>query len=371
VTKEELIKVVSGKLIENCDLSELDLNGMDLSGCEINNVIFAKGNQKGREIDGLIFNNSKISNSSFEGAEIKNCDFDGSGTVLKSVSFKKCVMLKCRFRKSALSWCDFRYAEINSATFEEARIDFCDFYRAFLVGVIIFRKAKISNSSLFYTYFDEGAAIRMDNIAGRKLLQQDEPAYRKFLVEWNTYGTGVRNNEQNRISDWSPDSSLKARFADAEDIYKTLNGLWMSKGYLADANWAYVMGRKMERKRMIADLKSGNDSPAQKLKLFMQIFWNLTSDLMFGYGESILKMIISYVVVIFIFAYFYYLIPEISLFTYDRAVEVSLKNMVAMSSDEVTGISPLVDFLNVLQTTIGILITGIFGFILGNKIRNQ
>nr|HXK50883.1 hypothetical protein [Clostridiales bacterium] len=201
--------------------------------------------------------------------------------------------------------------------------------------------------------------------------QQDEPAYRKFLVEWNTYGTGVRNNEQNRISDWSPDSSLKARYADAEDIYKTLNGLWMSKGYLADANWAYVMGRKMERKRMIADLKSGNDSTAQKLKLFLQIFWNLISDAMFGYGESILKMIISYVVVIFIFAYFYYLIPEISLFTYNRAVEVSLKNMVAMSSDEVTGISPLVDFLNVLQTTIGILITGIFGFILGNKIRNQ
>ena len=122
---------------------------------------------------------------------------------------------------------------------------------------------------------------------------------------------------------------------------------------------------------MIADLKSGNDSAAQKLKLFLQIFWNFISDAMFGYGESILKMIISYVVVIFIFAYFYYLIPEISLFTYDRAVEVSLKNMVAMSSDEVTGISPLVDFLNVLQTTIGILITGIFGFILGNKIRNQ
>ena len=33
--------------------------------------------------------------------------------------------------------------------------------------------------------------------------------------------------------------------------------------------------------------------------------------------------------------------------------------------------SPLVDMLNVIQTTIGIILTGIFGFILGNKIRNQ
>jgi hypothetical protein len=370
VTKEELIKAIAVKLIENCDLSEFDLNGLDFSGCEIRNVVFAKGTQKDRVIDGVIFNNVKINNSSFEGAELRNCDFDGR-TVLNSVSFKKCVMAKCRFRKSTLSWCDLRYSEINSATFEEAKIDFCDFYRAFMVGVIIFRKAKISNSSLFYTYFDEGATIRMDNLADGKILQQDESAYRKFLVEWNTFGTGIRDNEQNRVSDWSPDSSLKARFADAEDIYKTLNGLWMSKGYLADANRAYVMGRKMERKRMISELKNEKNAPVQKLKLILQIFWNLISDLMFGYGESILKMVLSYIAVIFVFAYFYYLVPEVSLFTYERAVEVSLKNMVAMSSDEVTGISPFVDFLNVLQTTIGILITGIFGFILGNKIRNQ
>lgn len=33
--------------------------------------------------------------------------------------------------------------------------------------------------------------------------------------------------------------------------------------------------------------------------------------------------------------------------------------------------TPLVDMLNLVQTTIGILLTGIFGFILGNKIRNQ
>ena len=42
-----------------------------------------------------------------------------------------------------------------------------------------------------------------------------------------------------------------------------------------------------------------------------------------------------------------------------------------MDSETIRGVSPLVDILNVIQTTIGILLTGIFGFILGNKIRNQ
>ena len=45
--------------------------------------------------------------------------------------------------------------------------------------------------------------------------------------------------------------------------------------------------------------------------------------------------------------------------------------MVVMDSEMIQGVSPLVDMLNVVQTTVGILLTGIFGFILGNKIRNQ
>jgi hypothetical protein len=45
--------------------------------------------------------------------------------------------------------------------------------------------------------------------------------------------------------------------------------------------------------------------------------------------------------------------------------------MAGMDSETIRGVSPLVDMLNVIQTTIGILLTGIFGFILGNKIRNQ
>lgn len=370
IDKNELSKLISDKLIENYDLSTIDLNGYDLSECTITNVIFSSDNTPERELKNINFKDTQLTNCSFDNAVLENCDFDGK-TKIDRVSFKKCELIKCRFRKVSLSWCDLRYTEINSATFEEANIDYCDFYRAFLVGVIIFRKAKISNCSLFYAYFDEGAALRKENFVNGKILQQDKVAYRKFLVEWNTYGTGVRKNEQNRESDWSPDNSLRARFADAEDIYKTLNGLWMSKGYLSDANWAYVKGKKMERNRMISDLSNKDISLFGRIKLFLLIIWNFISDAMFGYGESMFKMVVSYVLMVFLFAYFYFSTPEIPLETYNRAVEVSLKNMVAMSSDETTNVSTLVDFLNVVQTTVGILITGIFGFILGNKIRNQ
>ena len=372
MNRVELLKLIDNKLIENVDLSELSfLDGYDFSGCRLINVIFACEKQKEKVLRNINFKNASLENVSFDNATLENCDFDGAETSMNKVSFKRCNLIKCRFRNAQISWSDFRYTEINSATFEGTKLSFCDFYRALLVGVIIFRKSKINHCSLYYTYFDEGATIRRDNLSGGKILQQDKMAYRKFLVDWNLYGTGVRKNEQNRLSDWSPDNSLKARFADAEDIYKTLNGLWMSKGYLGDANWAYIKGKKMERKRMMAELKSKQISFTDKMKNIILIAWNFLSDMMFGYGESMRKMILTYVVMVFVFAYLYYASSEVSIVNYTQAIGISFKNMVAMSSDQVSGISPFIDFLNMVQTTIGILITGIFGFILGNKIRNQ
>ncbi len=370
MNREELEKLIELKLIEDIDLSDVDMDGLDFSNCRIVNVTFSREKQ-GRALKDINFKNTKFENVSFDNAHLENCDFDGINTSLIRVSFKKCILEKCRFRKASFDWCDLRYAEINSGTFEAAKLNFCDFYRAFLVGVIIFRKSKIANCSLYYAYFDEGATIRRDNLMNGRILQQDKKAYRKFLVDWNMYGTGVRKNEQNRISDWDPGASIKARYADAEDIYKTLNGLWMSKGYIGDANWAFVKGKKMERKRLIAELSGKDKSINQKLKNLFIILWNYISDVMFGYGESMRKMISTYIVMVFLFAYLYYSSAEVSLANYTQAIGISFKNMVAMSSDEVSGVSPFIDFLNMVQTTVGILITGIFGFILGNKIRNQ
>lgn len=371
---QELSQQITHKQLEDVDLSHLDVNACNFSGCVLKNVRFAREDQEERLLRNVNFKDAVLENVFFDGATLENCNFDTCKEVsisnLSRISFKNCKLVSCRFRKASLSWCDFRYSEISQVTFEAAKIDFCDFYRAFFIGVGIFRKSKISNSSLYYTYFDEGSTIRKENIFGNKILQQSKDVYRTFLVDWNTYGTGVRtNNQLNCTSDWNPENSLKSRFADAEDIYKSLNGLWMSKGFLGDANWAYVQGKKMERKRMITELNGG--SVLYKFKKLIAIIWNFLLDIMFGYGESISRMIFTYIFVIFVFAYFYYASPVISMPTYIKAVGVSFKNMVAMSPAEVKSISPFIDFLNVIQTTIGILMTGIFGFILGNKIRNQ
>ena len=350
--------LIATKVIADVDLGGQLLEGLDFSGCSLTNVNFK---------------NATLRHCRFDEARLDSCDFDHGGRAdtptLQSVSFKKATLENCRFRYANIAWSDFRYARINQATFEDAQVDFCDFYRCFLEGVVLFKHASFSNCSLFNTYFGDGANIRRDNLRNDRIIQQDKAAYTKFLVDWHDFGTGVRTNDRREVSDWSPTASVKARWADAEDIYKTFNGLWAGKGYIADANWAYVQGRRMERRRMMTEMGDLTVKVGTKIGNVGRITTNFLSDLFFGYGESMLKMVLTYIFTVLLFAFIFS--EEVSLLHYVEALGVSLKNMAGMDSDVLQGVSPLVDMLNLVQTTIGILLTGIFGFILGNKIRNQ
>ena len=301
------------------------------------------------------------------GEKLEKIDF--TGCTLERVNFKGCEMVHCRFRNAKISWSDFRYAEIQHGTFEGAQIDFCDFYRAFIDGVVIFSGSSFANCSLNKTYLGDCAIIRKENLRDNRILQQNKEEYRKFLVDWHTYGTGERTNDLNVKSDWNPQAAVDARWADAEVIYKNLNALWSGKGYIADGNWAYVQGKRMERWRMISQMRDKSLNWLKKGANIWHICTNFMSDLFFGYGESMTKMIVTYILTVFLFAWAF--TENVSLLEYSQAFAISLKNMVGMDSDILQDVSPLVDMLNVVQTTIGILLTGIFGFILGNKIRNQ
>ena len=125
----------------------------------------------------------------------------------------------------------------------------------------------------------------------------------------------------------------------------------------------------MERRRMIREMADSEVPFRRKAGNCWRIVTNAFSDLLFGYGESMLKMVVTYVVTVFLFAWAF--CSEVSLLEYGQALAISLKNMAGMDSEMIRNVSPLVDMLNVVQTTIGIILTGIFGFILGNKIRNQ
>lgn len=145
-----------------------------------------------------------LSDTVLDGVDFTSCK-------LRRVSFKGASLSRCRFRKADIAWCDFRYAHIEAGTFEDAKVDFCDFYRALFEGIVIFNHSIFSNCSFTKCYFGDSAVIRKGNLKDGRVLQQDKEAYRKFLCDWHDFGTGERQNDLNRRSDWSPEAALKGR----------------------------------------------------------------------------------------------------------------------------------------------------------------
>ncbi len=371
-----LNQLIKKKCIENVDLSFIDINGIDFSGCTIINVKFSTRAQPKRIITDVCFENAIFKDVDFIDAELDNVKFDNvvmdccsfqlyakksNKPTINKVSFKKSIMRNCRFRDAIIKYCDFRYSEIINSTFENSFIEFCDFYRTQFVGNNIFYYSKISNSSI-PSYF-EGSTLRRKNIANDKIVQQDLDNYRKFL-EWHE----KRKNDRNEYAEFKIEESLGARYEQAENIYRELNGLWNSKGYFADANWAYIQARRMERKRLQTEVKTEN-MILKKLKIWLLVFWNILCDCCFGYGESIYKIIRTYVLIISFFAFLlYFFIPLDSII---NSFLYSLFNMIAQTPDELKTSSVGLTFLYVIQSSVGILLTGVFGFVIANKIRNQ
>ena len=143
----------------------------------------------------ILIESKELIGVDLSGQRLEKIDF--TGCRIERTSFKGCELIHCRFRNAKISWCDFRYAEVQHGTFEGAEIEFSDFYRAFIDGVVIFSGSSFSNCSLNKTYLGECAIIRKENLKDNRILQQNKEEYRKFLVDWHTYGTGERTNDVN------------------------------------------------------------------------------------------------------------------------------------------------------------------------------
>lgn len=359
--KNAILEMIKNKHIEgvSLNLTEIDVNNIDFSGCTIINVTFSCDELTNKKNRSVKFKESRLNNVKFSNSVLYKLDFDNA--VLDKVSFRSSSIKKCRFRNTVVTYNDFRYSKIENSTFQSSKINFCDFYRARFIGNNIFIGSLIESCSIS-TYF-EGSTFRKENLANGRILQQEFKKYSDFLKKWHE----VRLNDTNEKATFNIDEGLNLRFEQAENIYRELSGMWNSKGFHSDANWAYIQAKRMERAVSINKFKKDNKN---KLTNLSKIISNWIVDFSFGYGESVLKTIRTYVLIILLSTIFiYFVCPLDSILT---SLEWSFKNMVAQTPNEIINHkSFIVKLFSVLQSTIGVLLTGIFGFIIANKIRNQ
>lgn len=308
----------------------------------------------------------------FSNEVLKEFCFDDK--ILVHCSFRNSKLINCRFRNTSILFCDLRYIDFNCGTFESSYLWWNDIYRGYFQGIIRFSKAIISDTSINNTFFSGATLIRKMNFKDKELLQMNSDVYMDFLYVWDS----IRNSSDKIKTDdrfYEIDKINRIvmhRHEELELIFKNLSSTFTAVGFSNDSNWAYVHGKRAEREVLYAKLFA-DDSPSasfiDKFKLFGRYISNLLFDIAFGYGESIVKICCTYMFIVFVFTFIY--MYECDIHSIVHAFIISFKNMVGASNDLPLEDNVLLSMLNVIQTTLGILLTGIFGFILGNKIRNQ
>ena len=353
---KELLNQLREKTIKDLDLTRFDFieNKIDFSGKRLEGVDFSD-NKTLKEVK---FQHAVLIDCKFERSFLDTCDFThaeikGTGEA-KYASFKDSKIYKTKFRNAVVETCDFRYADIIDCTLQEAWFKYTDFYRTAFKGITVFQDAKIESSSLNYISF-ETFCITRDNLkinsSGAALVQEKESVYRDFLAKW------IRlDNVKNEMS--IIDTGLASKYREAERIYRQLSALWEEKGHNKDAEWAYVKGKRMERNKLWFE------SPANTIGPKIRAIFNLLADLIFGYGVSLSRVFTTYIATILLFSVIYK-----SILTDDiiACLKLSLGYTIGAGKSS----HPIIETLSMLQTGIGMLLTGFMGFVVANKVRKS
>jgi len=358
LTTDELLNKLQDIFIKDLDLRQFDFgqHNIDFSNKHLEGVDFSD-NPTLKEVK---FQKATLIDCKFERTSLDTCDFTlatikGTGDA-KYASFKDAKIYKTKFRNANVETCDFRYADVIDCTLQCAYFKYTDFYRTAFKGITVFQDCKIESSSLNYVSFETFCLTRdnlLENKSGAALVQENEEVYRDFLGKW------IRlDNVKNEMT--IVDDGLAQKFREAERIYRQLSALWEEKGHSRDADWAYVRGKRMERKRLWYESKD------HIFKNRVNAAFNWLSDVVLGYGVSMSKIFISYFVLIIIFTLLYMHFREAE--TVADNIRFSIFYTIGGDIDEK---SPIVHSLAMLQVGLGMLLTGFLGFVVANKVRKS
>jgi len=353
---DELKALIKDNAIKDLDLTEFNFtnNQINFSGKELESVDFSDN----KTLRNVLFQKSILIDCKFERTFLDACDFTqahikGTGDA-KYASFKDAKIYKTKFRGAVIDLCDFRYADIIDSTLQSAYLRYADFYRTAFKGITIFQDARIESSSLNYISF-ETFCITSDNLkknkSGASLVQENHAIYEDFLSKW------IRlDNVKNEMA--IVEGGLSSKYREAERIYRQFSALWEGRGHNKDAEWAYVQGKRMERKRLWYE--SETNIFTNKLKAFL----NLLLDVILGYGVRLTRVICTYIMLIIIFGVVYKFLSSYSIVD---CMRLSIGYTIGVRTEA----SSAIEILSMFQTGMGMLLTGFMGFVVANKVRKS
>lgn len=390
----------------------LDLHGRNLNGASFRSAKLAQANLTGANLTDAAAAGADLSCARLEAAELTRADLAGAN--LQSVSAGEASFREALLEDAVLTGAQLRFADFADAILDGADLSRADLWGAKLRNAAadraVFRNCRLDESSLANADLVgadfSGATLRRTDLSGARM--QNTNLRDAVLEGANLSGTNLSgaimpnlslancNLENVRFAGaWLDRTRMRARqlqggvgeeasgdLQSAIDSYIVLERNFESLGISDDASWAYLRRRRVGRKLHAIQARTAWKQRQWRPALAQGFFWigDVMAEWLCDYGESLYRVARAFLLILIVFALVYWLTGSLqqreSLSVLHPYMPVnyllfSLDSMTTVGTSEVA-LRPAGEFgllLSSLQTVLGTILLGLFGFVLGARIR--
>lgn len=345
--------------------------GADATGANFTAVAASEAKFQGAMLEDACFETGVLRFADFTDALLDNAEFSGAdlwgarleGAEATNASFRKARAAEANFAGADLSGCDFEDADLKKAVFRGAKLRGANLRGAILTGADLegcdLTEANLPRVNLTV------CNLRHVRIAGA-WLETTRMGFEQF---------GGKVGEE-----------LTGSWEEARQAYLTLERNFRSLGVPEAASLSYRaarrMGRREARRLAVAAVRARRWRDA--LPEAAHFIGDAFAEWLCDYGESLARVGRAYLVVMIAFAVFYgatgsllhegtapaghAMPPTRDVFD---LLGFSFLNMATSTTPDI-GLKPashFVYFVTCLQYIVGVVMIGLFGYVLGNRIR--
>lgn len=326
-----------------CAEVEIDLRGYRLNGLQLGG--------KGRVWRRLVLGRNHDSKQailydvSFERSRLEWCEL--VGVDLDRVSFEACEITDC----------DLRYTTFRRVRMAEVSFKRCDLYRACLLQGTELQRSRFSLVSPPDVY-ESVTGLRWSSFCGA-----DGPA---MIAESATeYAPFLQRTREERQPDRPLEAAVKERLENAAESFRTLSAFWDARGQFEDGGRAYAHSQRLLRRSAGPFYRGRPFKPGRWLGLW-------TADLVCGFGESLPRIFAALAAVALVPGLLLGLLGGVNgSHGLDDDLLFSVAHLTTAQVAHIEASGRVVEAVGIAQSIVGIALLGLFGFVLGNKIRRS
>ena len=395
-TRGEILKLIE----ENGGPEGLDLSGKDLSGIDLSREVIKAELKKVREstpdatpvwyfewADGVNLKGVNLQRANLKGASLQ-------GAWLWEAHLQGSHLQHVKLQQATLSDAELKGADLWSANLTEAILDHLNLQTVRLSFAVL-QGAYLLNANL------QGASLSFADLQGAKLwkanLQGADLSHSRlekvdFSASMSLEGAYFYNAllddtrlKREQLGE-AIGEELEGRYDHAKEAYLALKNNFAEMGRYDDAAWAYRKERRMEKLAALQKAKEAWREHDWKgvIPHYVKVALDQFVEWVCDYGESVPRVLCSLLAVYVLFTLIYGLTWSVirvhaTLTTIIREptrnlIDLARFSLAAMTTTDLTGLEPrngLVELLAGLEALLGIALTGLLGFVVGNRIRRR